>query len=99
MINDAAMIRRCGSWRTGFDPSLDLDAATLARVTAPVHVLVGTDDPVGGRDVGRRLASLLPAASLEVWDGAGHLPWYDDPARFAASFAAFRSTGRSPTAR
>ncbi len=92
MPNDAAMIRSCGSWLGGFDASLDLDPRSLARVSAPCHVLVGTDDVVGGAAVAERLASLLPTATVEVWDGAGHLPWYDAPARFADSFAAFRSS-------
>ncbi len=85
MRNDAAMIRACGTFLHGFDHSLDLSPDELAEVAAPVHVLVGTDDPVGGADVGERLVGALPRASLEVWDGAGHLPWLDDPARLASS--------------
>lgn len=91
MDNDAAMIRKNGSWLGGFDSSLDLDDETLSRVKVPCHVLVGTDDPVGAAAVGSRLASALPDATLEVWQDAGHLPWYDDPARFAASFKQFQT--------
>jgi pimeloyl-ACP methyl ester carboxylesterase len=91
MKNDAAMIRANGTWLGGFDPSLDLDEETLSRVMAPCHVVVGTDDPVGAADVGGRLASALPDATVEVWEDAGHLPWYDDPARFATSFEAFHT--------
>ncbi|MFZ0140284.1 MAG: alpha/beta hydrolase [Aeromicrobium sp.] len=91
MRNDAAMICGLGTWLGGFDPALDLDEETLASVDAPCHVLVGTDDPVGGEDVAERLASLLPDAAVEVWKDAGHLPWYDDPARFATSLERFRA--------
>ena len=43
MRNDAAMIKACGTLRGGFDDSLELSAADLARVTAPCHIVVGTD--------------------------------------------------------
>ena len=87
MRHDAAMIRACGTFLGGFDDTLDLSADELAEVTVPVHVLVGTDDPVGGADVAERLAAALPRGSMEVWDGAGHLPWLDDPARLANSLS------------
>ena len=91
MRNDAAMICGLGTWLGGFDPSLDLDEAALGSIHAPVHVVVGTDDPVGSGEVANRLASHLPDATVEVWPDAGHLPWYDDPARFAASLQSFRA--------
>ncbi len=85
--HDAAMIRACGSFLGGFDDSLDMTADELAEVTVPVHVLVGTDDPVGGADVAQQLAATLPQGSFELWDGAGHLPWLDDPDRLANSLS------------
>jgi pimeloyl-ACP methyl ester carboxylesterase len=91
MKNDAGMIRDLGTWLGGFDPSLDLDEETLTSIEVPCHVLVGTDDPVGAEDEAERLASLLPDATVEVWRDAGHLPWYDDPARFATSLETFRA--------
>jgi pimeloyl-ACP methyl ester carboxylesterase len=92
MKNDAAMICGLGTWLGGFEPTLDLDEATLGSIRIPCHILVGTDDPVGAEDEAEHLTSLLPDASVEVWPGAGHLPWYDDPARFAASLDAFRDS-------
>jgi pimeloyl-ACP methyl ester carboxylesterase len=91
MKNDAAMICALGTWLGGFDPSLDLDEETLGSIEAPCHVLVGTDDPVGAEDEAEQLAALLPDATVEVWPRAGHLPWYDNPARFASSLEAFRA--------
>jgi pimeloyl-ACP methyl ester carboxylesterase len=87
--NDAAMIVGLGSWRRGFDGRLDLDPSDLAAAKAPCLVLVGTEDPVGAEPVARRLVSLLPDATLEVLDGAGHLPWLDDPAGVADRIATF----------
>jgi pimeloyl-ACP methyl ester carboxylesterase len=91
MGNDAAMIAACGTWRAGFDPSLDLDAHDLATVNAPCAILVGSDDPVGGEHVARHLAALLPTATLDVRSDAGHLPWLDDPAWVAARITNFLS--------
>lgn len=83
MRNDGRMIITLGTWRGGFDPSLDLTAEDLAAVSAPVLLLAGTDDPVGGEPEARQLVSHLADASLEVLAGAGHLPWLDDPTWFA----------------
>ncbi len=93
--NDASMIRQCGTRRGGFDPSLDLAPADLGRVRVPVHLLVGSDDPIGATEVGGQLTSVLPQGTLEVWEGAGHLPWLEDPARFAHSLQTFSSVTRA----
>jgi pimeloyl-ACP methyl ester carboxylesterase len=89
MRNDARMIRACGSFRLGFDSSLDLTPAQLARVVVPVHVLVGSADVIGGAAVGAALAETLPEAELEVWEGAGHLPWLGDADAMARSLHQF----------
>jgi pimeloyl-ACP methyl ester carboxylesterase len=89
MANDAAMIVACGTRAGGFDPRLDLTADELARVGAPCHLVVGTADIVGGGDTAQQLADLLPHATAEVWEGAGHLPWLDDPACFGATASSF----------
>lgn len=89
MRNDAAMIKACSAGRRRFDERLDLTADDLARISTPCLVIVGTDDPVGDETVGRDLARALPDASVEIWDGAGHLPWLDDPSRMAASIESF----------
>jgi pimeloyl-ACP methyl ester carboxylesterase len=99
MRNDAAMIVGLGSWRRGFDDRLDLDAADLARVEASCVLLLGTEDPVGAEPVGRRLGSLVPDLAVEMIEGAGHLPWLDDPVRIADRTAAFVLDPRSPTLR
>lgn len=83
--NDAAMIRACGVRGRRFDPALDLGPDDLAEVKAPCLLLAGTDDPVGDDGVMRSLAGLLPDATLDVWEGAGHLPWLDDPERAATA--------------
>jgi pimeloyl-ACP methyl ester carboxylesterase len=104
--NDARMIRRCGTLAGGFDRRLDLSPEDLDQIHTPVHILIGSSDPIGGADVGRDLERLIPNATLEIWDGAGHLPWLDDPSKLARSVRSFvgrphRTTGgldRSPSA-
>lgn len=83
MRHDAAMIVACGTRRDGFAPELDLTASTLGAVQA-LRIQIGTDDVVGGPEVAARLASLLPDASVETWEHAGHLPWLDRPLETAA---------------
>jgi hypothetical protein len=60
------MIVRCGTWRRGFDSSLDLTDAALAVGRAPTLVVPGTEDPVGGEEVARGLAGRMPRADVEI---------------------------------
>lgn len=84
MRNDAAMIIACGTWRGGFDPSLDLTIDELTRIEMPVELRFGADDPVGGQAVGEQLAVALPNVQLHLLPDAGHLPWLHDPTWLAA---------------
>lgn len=61
----------------------------LARISEPTLVLWGSDDPMGGEDIARRLTTRLPNARLEMMNGAGHAPWMDDVAEVAARLEAF----------
>ena len=47
-------------------------AGRLGRLRVPVSILHGTDDPVIPVAAGRRLAKLIPLATLRVVDGLGH---------------------------
>ncbi|WP_252444906.1 alpha/beta fold hydrolase [Pseudonocardia humida] len=79
--------------------ALDLSGQRLAG-TERLYLLA--DVPVllvgGGRDPVIPVAhtvdahDLLPASRLEVFDGAGHFPHVDEPARFARVFTEFVST-------
>jgi pimeloyl-ACP methyl ester carboxylesterase len=59
--------------------ALNLTAAELASVNAPVLTIHGTKDrsaPYGG---GRDWALALPSARLLAVEGAGHAPWIESP--------------------
>ena len=51
----------------------------LARISAPTVVVTGMSDHVVTPDVGARLASVIPGASLRQVAGAGHLLAFDHP--------------------
>lgn len=72
------------------------------RVDASDRLYLATELPTmvvwGGRDSfipvahAERFASLVPTARVEVFEGAGHFPHVDEPARFATLLADFVAT-------
>jgi 2-succinyl-6-hydroxy-2,4-cyclohexadiene-1-carboxylate synthase len=54
----------------------------LPGITAPTLVIAGGRDPVG-LERARIVAAAIPAARLEVVDGAGHTPHLETPGEFA----------------
>ena len=95
MRNDAAMIRACGTWAGGFAPELDVRTEHLSQVLAPTLVVAGTDDPVGGLEVVRNVASAVSNGQVTAIENAGHLPWLDDPV--AVGRAVYRFLGEEVT--
>lgn len=51
----------------------------LSRVDIPVHFFWGTDDLFGGEKKAREFSAKLPNATLQMVEGAGHAPWFDEP--------------------
>lgn len=83
MRNERAMVRSIVSWRKGFRPGLTFEDAELTAIRQPTLMVYGTADPVGTVDVWRRVVDLLPGGELQLIDGAGHMPWLDDPSGVA----------------
>ncbi len=50
-----------------------------AKLTCPSLILWGDRDPYFSLKLGQRYAELLPNATFERIEGAGHWPWIDDP--------------------
>jgi len=72
------------------DPTaLSIDAAALATTTVPMLLTHGTESPVLFPAVIAELAQLVPAARVEVLDGAGHIPHATHPEDWTACLAAF----------
>jgi len=60
----------------------------LTSLKAPRLVLHGSADDVILTAAGKRLAALVPDARLEVWDGVGHLFFWEKPERAAEAVGA-----------
>ena len=72
-----------------FDPVAT--RAALTKLTAPVLLYAGSLDPMVTPALVREAAPLFNDATVVVQPGAGHYPWIDDPAAFAAAIGAFLS--------
>ena len=67
--------------------------ADLVRLFVPVLVCVGRNDPVTPVAAAGELTSLLPDASLVVFERSGHCPFDEEPSAFQATLAAFLHHG------
>ena len=56
-----------------------ISAADLAGISQPVLLLWGTKDTFASTAVGRDIADALPHGELRLIEGAGHLPWLEEP--------------------
>ncbi len=70
-----------------FDPSAV--RAALDRLAAPALLIAGERDPGLPPKRAAEYAGLFPHAQLVVAPGAGHFPWFDDPAGFARTVNGF----------
>lgn len=67
-----------------FQAAIAHDAlARLPQITAPTLVMHGTADEMLLPSNGKLLAERIPGARLELFDGAGHLFWWEHPERTA----------------
>jgi 2-hydroxy-6-oxonona-2,4-dienedioate hydrolase len=89
MRNEREMVARAAVSGRSWRPGLTFDDAELAAIKQPALYVYGTADPVGGVDIWSRVVSLLPQGKLHLVDGAGHMPWFDDPSNVAAEVNRF----------
>jgi pimeloyl-ACP methyl ester carboxylesterase len=73
----------------GWKPGFLFEAADLGTIESPTLMVYGTADAVGNVDIWRGVVGAMPHARLEVIDGAGHMPWFDDPQLVAGLVDAF----------
>jgi pimeloyl-ACP methyl ester carboxylesterase len=57
--------------------------AQLAEIVAPTLVIHGTEDRMIPVANGELIAALIPGAKLEIFEGVGHLFWWEQPERSA----------------
>jgi pimeloyl-ACP methyl ester carboxylesterase len=79
--------------RLGYFADVEIDAtavkAALAKLTAPVLLYAGDLDPLVTPAMVRQAAPFFNDATIVVQPAAGHFPWIDDPAAFAAAIDSF----------
>jgi len=63
--------------------------AALNKLTAPVLLYAGDVDPLVTPAMVAQAGPLFNDATVTVQSGAGHYPWVDDPAVFAAAISSF----------
>ncbi len=72
----------------GNRPEMSLTAEQMARIDAPTLLVFADRDPMGGPDVGARVAAAIPNAQLHIVEG-GHAPWLHHADQIAPVLAAF----------
>ena len=65
------------------------DGAILSTIDVPVLVSQGEDDLLVSKGLGELTAALIPGARLSMYQGVGHSPFAEEPARFNRELAAF----------
>ena len=65
------------------------DTAELGRISVPALLLWGAADALVSRSMQDQPLALIPTATLITYEGLGHTPRWDAPARVAADIAAF----------
>jgi len=74
---------------------LDIPKSEVAKVTVPVLTIHGTKDRTAVYGAGREWATILPNARLLTVNGAGHVPWVDEPELVFTAIETFLS-GKFP---
>jgi pimeloyl-ACP methyl ester carboxylesterase len=84
-------------WREGFPGLLEDDfLGELHRIAAPTLLVWGDLDAIVPEQDQRTLMAAIPCATLRIYQGTGHTPQWEEPARFAADLAAFTLAQRAP---
>lgn len=64
----------------------------LGSISCPAMVTVGSLDICTPERYARELVDLIPGARLHVFDGAGHMPYVEEPDRFTDVVRGFLAT-------
>ena len=79
-----------------YRPGLTFDDAELAAIRQPtLHIHGTSDETVGPAESWQRVADVLPRGELLLVEGAGHMPWFEDPIRVAEEVGRFLAGRRS----
>jgi pimeloyl-ACP methyl ester carboxylesterase len=73
----------------GYRPDLTFTEEELRAIEKPVLHVLGTEDAVGSPELWQEVSGLIRTGTLELVEGAGHTPWFDDVHAVAASIRGF----------
>jgi pimeloyl-ACP methyl ester carboxylesterase len=76
----------------GADNTYAILQSTLPRLTAPTLLIWGSKDPIMEEDKRQSLRKALPHAKVNIFDGLGHNPFWEDPRGVADVINAFLNT-------
>jgi 2-hydroxy-6-oxonona-2,4-dienedioate hydrolase len=79
---------------TGARRWIQLGEHELKSLSVPTLVLAGTDDSHGGPALAARIAELIPGATVQSLQDAGHVPWLDDASAVAEPLRCFVTEAR-----
>ncbi|BBY16491.1 alpha/beta fold hydrolase [Mycolicibacterium litorale] len=82
----ARTLRAVVDWRGQVVTMLDRCYLTES---VPVQLIWGSDDSVIPASHGRLAHAAMPGSRLEIFEGAGHFPFHDDPDRFVETVERF----------
>jgi pimeloyl-ACP methyl ester carboxylesterase len=66
--------------------------STLPRLKAPALLIWGSKDPIMEEDMRQSLRNALPGATVKIFDGLGHNPFWEDPRGVAQVIDGFLNT-------
>jgi len=96
MTAQAAMVPRAA--RLGMNMRQEDFLPDYAHTTRPALLIHGDRDAVVPADESESAAEAIPGARFSLYEGIGHMPFYEAPDRFDAEIAAFaRSLSGGPT--
>jgi pimeloyl-ACP methyl ester carboxylesterase len=97
MRHERAMVRRVVDG-SAYRPGILFDDDALRLIDAPVLHVFGTADKTGDAGIWQALTTTLPNGSLALIQGAGHMPWFDEPTRVAELVEGFLARSASDPA-
>ncbi len=68
---------------------MDDTLSGVGTITAPTHVVVGSEDSLTPPDIAREIVAAIPGATLTIFEGAGHLSNIEQPGAFNADVLSF----------
>jgi pimeloyl-ACP methyl ester carboxylesterase len=88
---DGQMSMRAGAafWTPETQIDMEWLRSSLASMTAPVLVIVGSHDGMTGVQAGRVIADLMPRSSVVELPDSAHYPWVDAPDQFREALVSF----------